>query len=269
MSIALAADAAGHSISAVVGRTLATAEPAAARVTATPYSIDATFPPGELMVIATRDDVIRAVAESIAGRIAPAAGSGAVHMSGLVPTTALSPLADAGYEVGTFHPLQTLPTADAGAARLKGAWAGITAGSLRDKLFELATSIGMTPFDVTDDNKALYHAAAAAAANFPLASLAMSSDLFADAGVPFAAARPLVEAIVANAFEMGPRAALTGPVARGDVETVARQMTAVAAAEPGWLGDFVASVTALARLAGNGPDFADMLQDWKRAEHGE
>lgn len=266
MSLALAAHAAGHTIGAVVGRSLGSAEPAAAEVAATPFGIDAEFPSGELMIIATRDDVIEQIAESIAGRIPPQPGAGAAHLSGLAPTSVLRSLRGAGYEVGALHPLQTLPTPQAGAAKLEGAWAGITGDTLRDRLVALAESIGMRPFDLADEEKALYHAAAAAAANFPLGSLALSFDLFQEAGVPFAAARPLVEAIVANAFELGPRAALTGPVARGDVATVSKQMDAVALAEPSWLGDFVDSVRLLARICGNGPQFEEMLEGWKRPE---
>lgn len=265
MALAHAALAAGHRIGSVVGRTLGSAEAPAAAVDAAAFGYDAEFPAGDILVIATRDDVIGDLAEAIAARIAPQPGSAAVHLSGLVPTAVLAPLAAVGYATGTFHPLQTLPTAEAGAARLAGAWAGITAGpELRPRLVELAESMGMHPFDIADDKKPLYHAAAAAAANFPLGSLAMSYDLFADADVPFAAARPLVEAIVANAFELGPRAALTGPVARGDVATVTTQMNAVAAAEPGWLPAFVAAVHELARLTGNGPLFTEALEAWKR-----
>ncbi len=269
MALAIAARRAGHDIVAVVGRTLGGTEPAAAKVNSTPFTLQAEFPSGDLLVLATRDDVLADVADSIAGRIPPRSGAGAVHVSGLVPSRVLAPLAAAGYLIGTFHPLQSLPTPQAGAARLAGAWVGVTAGELRPRLIELAESIGMHPFDITDDKKPLYHAAASAAANFPLASLALSSDLFADAGVPFRAAQPLVEAVVANAFEIGPRAALTGPVARGDVSTVAGQMTAVADAEPGWLGDFVAAVRTLARLSGNGPLFEEMLQEWRRGEQAE
>jgi predicted short-subunit dehydrogenase-like oxidoreductase (DUF2520 family) len=270
MAVAIAAANAGHRIGAIVGRNLSSAEAAAVEFEAAPFGIDGEFPAGELLVIATRDDVIGAIAESIAGRIDPGPESGAIHLSGLVPRNALEPLEAAGYQTGVFHPLQTLPNPHTGAARLPGAWVGITATSLRDRLAELAESMGMFPFDIADEDKALYHAAAAAAANFPLASLIMSRDLFAAAGVPFAAARPLVEAIVANAFELGPRAALTGPVARGDVGTVAVQMDAVARSEPTWLPEFVASVQTLARISGNGPLFDEMLAGWKRPrEDGE
>jgi predicted short-subunit dehydrogenase-like oxidoreductase (DUF2520 family) len=86
----------------------------------------------------------------------------------------------------------------------------------------------------------------------------MAADLFAAAGVPFAAARPLVEAVVGNAFDLGPRAALTGPVARGDRGTVAAQLQAVRAAAPEWAPAFAAWVGELARLTGREDEFADV-----------
>ena len=68
-----------------------------------------------------------------------------------------------------------------------------------------------------------------------------------------------MEAAVANAFEMGPRAALTGPVVRGDAATVSAQLDAVAAATPEWLEGFSAQVALLARIAGRGEEFVDVL----------
>ena len=76
---------------------------------------------------------------------------------------------------------------------------------LGDRLFALAASLGCHPFELVDEQKPLYHAAAAAAANFTLAALAISRRLFAAAGVDFAAAAPLIDAVVANAATMGRR----------------------------------------------------------------
>ncbi|MDQ3781396.1 MAG: DUF2520 domain-containing protein, partial [Actinomycetota bacterium] len=76
---------------------------------------------------------------------------------------------------------------------------------------------------------------------------------------------PLVEAAVANAFEMGPRAALTGPVVRGDAATVAAQLDAVAASTPEWLDGFVAQVALIARIAGRADEFAEVLAAGRRA----
>ena len=89
----------------------------------------------------------------------------------------------------------------------------------------------------------------------------MAEDLFGEAGVPWRAARPLVEAVVANAFDLGPRAALTGPVARGDVETVAAQLRAVDADLPQWRPAFARFVEALAKLAGRSEQFEAVLND--------
>ncbi len=214
LAIAVAVDAAGHRVVAVVGRDRRQAEQPARGLGAAALGPDEDLPPADLLMLATRDQAIAPVAAALATRCRDV--SAAVHVSGLTPVAALEPLAAAGCAVGSFHPLQTLPSPEAGAARLSGAWVAVTAEEpLRSSLHELATSIGARSFDLADDRKALYHAAAAAAANFPLLALTMASDLFDAAGVPFAAARPLVEAVVANAFDMGPRPALTGPVARG------------------------------------------------------
>jgi predicted short-subunit dehydrogenase-like oxidoreductase (DUF2520 family) len=258
MSLAIAAEAAGHEIVGIVGRTAESAQRGAEMVASAAYTIDDGLPGADLLVIATRDAAIEAVAAHLAGTLR---GVGAaVHVSGLTSLRALDALAGAGLVTGSFHPLQTLPTPEAGAARLAGSYVAVTAEPPLQKTLEsLARDLGATPFRLNDADKALYHAAAAAAANFPLAALTMAADMFAAAGVPWAAARPLVEAVVANAFELGPRAALTGPVARGDVGTVAGQLRAVDAAVPEWRATFARFVEALARLTGRSEQFASVL----------
>ncbi len=262
MSLAAAAQSAGHEIAGIVGKERAQAITAAEPLGAASFTTADELPPAELLIIATRDAAIAPVA----GELAPSAGAveAAVHVSGLTPVSALARLEQVGLDVGSFHPLQTLPTPEAGASRLGGAWVAVTADEpLRSRLHELAMSMGSRPFDLSESAKATYHAAAAAAANFPLVALIMASDLFAAAGVPFAAARPLVEAVVANAFDLGPRPALTGPVARGDVATVRGQLDAVARTAPEWVGTFSSFVLDVARLAGRGTDFEKLLADWE------
>lgn len=261
LALAIAAARAKHDIVAVVGRDVDHAWPAAAALSAEALAITDHLPSADVLVVAVRDDAISEVAATLASAMEEPPVPLAVHLSGLVPVAALEPLADLGIETAGFHPLQTLPAPELGAARLEGAWIGVTAsGPGRGALEALADSLGAHPFAIGDDAKPRYHAAAAAAANFPLAALTMAADLFAAAGVPFAAAKPLVEAVVANAFELGPRAALTGPVARGDVATVQSQLQAVAEAAPEWTQSFVAFVAALARISGREPDFAGILE---------
>ncbi len=258
MSLAIAAAAAEHDVVAVVGRSFDSAERGADIVGATPLTVNDPIPESDLMLVATRDAAIEPVAARLARHPVPVPA--AVHLSGLTPVSALAPLADQGIAIGSFHPLQTLPSPEAGAARLAGSFIAITAGpGLQDTLEFFADSLGATPFSLDDPAKPIYHAAAAAAANFPLAAFAMAADLFKEAGVPWDVARPLVEAVVANAFELGPRAALTGPVARGDSETVAAQLEAVASASPEWQVAFARFVDLLASLTGRADQFAAVL----------
>lgn len=258
MALALAARSSGHHIDGVVGRTRDHAGAAARDLEAPAFAVDETLPGSDLAIIAVRDDAIEPVAAVLASR-SPAYRS-AVHLSGLVGVDSLSALRAAGVAVGAFHPLQTLPTPEIGAKRLPGAAVAVTAQpELAAELHEFAASLGASSFDLEDDAKATYHAAAAAAANFPVVALAMARDLFAAAGVDFTVARPLVDAIVANSFELGPRAALTGPVARGDVATVAAQLEAVRASAPEWERAFRSLVDELARLSGRRELFEDLI----------
>ena len=260
MSLAIAAANAGHEVIAVVGRTSESAQRGAVMVGAAPLTLDDALPEADLLILATRDGAIASVAGQLAGGSLPIGA--AVHLSGLSPVRALASLAERGLDIGSFHPLQTLPNPEAGSARLHGAHIGITAQSpLRERLEDLARSLGSTPFNLDDADKPVYHAAAAAAANFPLAALAMAADLFESAGVPWDAARPLVDAVVANAFELGPRAALTGPVARGDAQTVAAQLSAVASSNPEWKVAFARFVESLAALTGRTEQFAAVLNN--------
>ena len=256
-ALALAMQRAGHDVVAVAGRDPAQAEDAAAMLRAEPRSIGEPLPAADVVLIAVRDGAIAEVAAVLAPTVGDAGG--VVHISGATPVGALDPIAATGIPTGSFHPLQTLPDPETGADRLGTAWVAVTAPSpLRETLHELAASFGGRAFDLDGDQKATYHAAAAAASNFPVAALAVSHDLFVAAGVPFEAAAPLVDAIVANAFELGPHAALTGPVARGDSETVAAQLAAVAVETPEWERAYRAFVTATADVAGTADEFEDL-----------
>ena len=247
LSLALALAGGGHDIVAVVARDLAAAEKAATATGAEVYAIDASLPACDLLVIAVRDDAIADVAAAVDSQAAAA-----VHLSGLAGLDVLDPLAASGVPVGSFHPLQTLPSPEVGATRIAGAWVAVDASTddLRAELRVIAESIGATPFDLSPEARAAYHAAAAAAANFPLAALAMAHDLFVAAGVPFEAAQPLTTTVVDNAFAMGPREALTGPVARGDAGTVAAQLDAVKRFAPEWEQAFRRFVDVLAEMTG-------------------
>src|SRR4051812_316340 len=179
-------------------------------------------PDGDAILLCVPDAEIPAAAATVAGA-APYVG----HTSGATP---LSALEGAGAQVFGLHPLQTI-TGDG--AELRGCGAAI-AGSSPEALElarTLAVRLGMTPFEVLDDQRAAYHAAASIASNY-LVTLEWAAEQLAEqAGIdaPFG---PLVRTTADNVLALGPRTALTGPIARGDEHTVAAQRAAVSEAAP-------------------------------------
>jgi len=111
---------------------------------------------------------------------------------------------------------------------LAGSWCAID-GSPRVE--HLALTLGTRPFRIDPADRVGYHAAACVASNHLVALLGQVERLAANAGVPFEAFLPLVRRTVDNVADLGPAAALTGPVARGDDETVARHIDALPADE--------------------------------------
>lgn len=217
----MASTAAGHEVVALVGR-----ENGGHRDSLGPsVTLDEALPSADLLLICVRDDQVEGVVDSLVGREdLPAV---VAHVSGFLPTTILHPLADQGVSVGGFHPLQTLPDAETGARSLKGAHVGIGGDELaHDTLTHLALSLGLGPFDLDDQVRPLYHAAAAASANFVVTALTTAADLFAAARIDASVAMPLVDRVVRNVFERGGRSVLTGPIARGDTETVVGHLVA-------------------------------------------
>ena len=125
-----------------------------------------------------------------------------------------------------MHPLVALPDAERGAALLRsGVWFA-TAGDVL--ISELVAELNGHEFTIADENRASYHAAAAIASNHLVAVLGQAERVGAVAGVPFEALMALVRATVDNVVELGPAAALTGPAARGDDDTIERHRAALA-----------------------------------------
>jgi predicted short-subunit dehydrogenase-like oxidoreductase (DUF2520 family) len=167
------------------------------------------------------------------------------HCSG---ATGLAVLA--GHEAFALHPLMTVP-AGAPPTVFAGAGAAIDGSTPRALAAAgaLARAVGMTPTRVADADRAAYHAAASIAANFLVTLEGAAERLAATAGVDRALLAPLVRAAVDNWAERGAAAALTGPIARGDEATVARQRAAVQERTPELLALFDALAAATRELA--------------------
>jgi predicted short-subunit dehydrogenase-like oxidoreductase (DUF2520 family) len=140
------------------------------------------------------------------------------HVSGATPLRALEP------HTRRFgmHPLQTF-TRSRGAEQLDGAWAAITAESDagREHGRELARTLGLRPFDLGEASRPVYHAGAAIASNYLVTLHRAASRLFEAAGAPPEALTPLMLRTIENDFD------LTGPIARGDWETVGAHVRAI------------------------------------------
>ena len=162
-------------------------------------------------------------------------GPWVAHVSGGTPLTALAP----HRRRFSLHPLQTF-THDRSAEQLDDAWAAVTGEG--DEALAVATSLaevlGLRPVVVADEHRALYHAGAAIASNYLVTLRRAAGELLAKADVPPEALDPLMRRVIENGFQ------LTGPIERGDWETVERHRAAIAEHAP----DLLEAYDALARL---------------------
>jgi predicted short-subunit dehydrogenase-like oxidoreductase (DUF2520 family) len=186
---------------------------------------------GELVLLCVPDAAIAEVAQ----RIEP--GSWVAHVSGATSLASLDP-----HELRfSMHPLQTF-TRRRGPEQLDGAFAAVTGESdaARDRGFWLADTLGLRPFVLADEARPLYHAGAAIASNYLVTLHRVASELLAAAGAPPEALVPLMRRTIDNGFE------LTGPIERGDWQTVETHRRAIRSAAPELepMYDVLAEVTA-------------------------
>lgn len=175
--------------------------------------------------ITVPDGVVAELAHALAGRGKAPEGCVAYHTSGALSADPLAPLHALGFSVGSMHPLQSIADPVSAASRLPGSYFAISGEAealttARRLLFHL----GARSITVPTTRRPLYHAAAVMASNHLLVVLAVARRLLVQAGAPadeaLDALIPLARGTVENLAELGLVNALTGPVARGDLETV-------------------------------------------------
>jgi predicted short-subunit dehydrogenase-like oxidoreductase (DUF2520 family) len=209
----------------------------------------------ELVLIATPDDAISAVAAELAAERAITRDQVVLHLSGLLDRNALAALEESGAGCGSFHPLQSVAEPATAAERLKGAFVGIE-GDERALITaeRLANTLRMIPVRIPAEAKPAYHAAAAFVANYTVALVGVAERLARAAGVaPDIAARiylPLLGGAVANLTSLGPAASLTGAVRRGDVQTIQCHLEALSPEDRKLYRTVGRAAVALAREAG-------------------
>ena len=180
-----------------------------------------------------------AIAE-VAGSIEPVEGTVVAHCAGSLGLDAL----DGHPRRAVVHPLVSLPSSEVGAERLDGAWFGISGDPFAA---ELVAVLGGRAVEVADGDRAAYHAAAVVASNHLVALLGQVERIAAGIDVPLEAFLALSAGSLDNVAALGPAAALTGPVARGDWSTVQRHLDAL---DPSERETYLAMARAAARLAG-------------------
>jgi predicted short-subunit dehydrogenase-like oxidoreductase (DUF2520 family) len=179
---------------------------------------------------------------SAAAAIAPGPLVG--HCSGATGLDVLAP-----HEGFGLHPLMTVTRSGADFAGVGCAVAGTSPRALA-AAHGLAERLGMRAAELAEEDRAAYHAAASIASNYLVALEGAAEELLATTGVPRELLVPLVRASVEAWAAEGPERALTGPIARGDEATVARQRGAVADRTPGFLPAWDALAGVTRELAG-------------------
>jgi predicted short-subunit dehydrogenase-like oxidoreductase (DUF2520 family) len=174
----------------------------------------------DLLVLAVPDG---AVAE-VAGAIEPDSETVVAHLAG---SLTLDVLADHPRRA-SFHPLVPIPSGPAGAMRLRGATFAV-AGD--DRVRDVVAALGGAAISVPEEHRVAYHAAAVVASNHIVGLLGQVERIAATADVPVSAYLDLARATIDNVAELGPAAALTGPVVRGDQATIDAHLAALSAAE--------------------------------------
>ena len=205
----------------------------------------------DLVLLAVPDDVLAGLAAGLAATGAVRPGQFIVHPAGRYGVAVLAPLTAAGALPLALHPAMTFTGTSLDLVRLDGAPFGVTTlPELRPAAEALVVEMGGDPIWVAEDSRVLYHAAQVAGANHLVTLVVQASELARAAGIddPARLLGPLLAAALDNALRDG-ASALTGPVVRGDVETVRAHVAAIGDQVPDVLATYLAMARATADLA--------------------
>ncbi|MDN0075526.1 DUF2520 domain-containing protein [Crenobacter sp. SG2303] len=189
----------------------------------------AALPAADYTLLSVPDGAIAGLAEVLACEARFEANALVFHASGAGELDLLAPLAECGIAVGCLHPAYSF----AEPARAVAGFVGTPCALDGDevvcaRLAALATAIGGRPFRLAAGGKAAYHAALSVASNYLVTLTELAGQLARQAGVPdenvAGLIGPLMRQTLENALMLGPAAALTGPIVRGDAGTVARHL---------------------------------------------
>ncbi|MGN2392290.1 Rossmann-like and DUF2520 domain-containing protein [Pelomicrobium sp. G1] len=197
-----------------------------------------TMSPADLWLVATTDGAIVPACRRLAQARKLRPGDIVFHPSGSLPSSECAFLREQGAAVASVHPVKTVPDPKAAVATFAGTYCAMEGDAAALSVLRPAfEAIGGRVFHVETTYKVIYHAASVFACNYLTALMEVALSCYEKAGLPreqaLKVAEPLTRETVENLFRLGPVEALTGPVARGDVATVERQLQALAS----WRGE--------------------------------
>jgi len=191
----------------------------------------------EFVFITTPDDIIARVAAQVNWHT----GQSVIHCSGACSTDVLKPAKERGATVGSFHPCQTFASIDQAVENLPGSTFAIEAEEpLLSVLKEMATALRGSWLELKAEDKALYHASASIACNYFYTIVKLAADLWQNFDKSTAEATqaflPILRGSVNNIANVGLPGCLTGPIARGDLDTIRKHLDALEKKAPSIVG---------------------------------
>ena len=250
--LAAALREAGHHIVAVAGESDASRTRVETLLPGVPVrKPSAVARAADILLLTVPDDALSNVAAMLSASGAIQPDQLVVHTSGRHGTDVLLPAQDRGARIAALHPAMTFTGTDVDLGRLPATMFGCTGGEdVREEVEALVGDLRGRPVWVEERQRVLYHAALAHGANHLVTLVNQATDLLRAAGVadPAALARPLLEAALDNALSYGD-AALTGPIVRGDVQTVRAHLRTLAGASLETMESYVAMGRATANHA--------------------
>ena len=239
-AIGVLAAQAGYSVAAVGGRHKERTAQAAQRIgkNVCACTMSQAAKSANLVFVTVSDDAIEQVCNEIANQNAFNQNSIVIHCSGALSSDILSTARNNRQcFVASMHPLQTFPTVDCAVEKLKGTYCFYEGDEEGFAVIEnLAKRIGLQPVQINSSSKIFYHTAAVFACNYLVALMDAAMKLAQlaqiDSSIAWSAFEPLVVSTIKNISEVGSAQALTGPIARGDIETIAGHIEKLELVEP-------------------------------------
>lgn len=195
------------------------------------------MPPSSLWLVGCGDEAIPQVVQTLLSNAKFDSSAVVFHCSGVLSSQELAPLRERGCHVASVHPIRSFADTTLATDNFSGTFCGVEGDSDGVAVVRyLFSRVGGEVFHIPTESKLVLHAGHVFASNYLVALLKVARDLYAAAGIPedlsWCLMEPLVRGTVDNVAQLGPIAALTGPIARGEGSVVERQLNLVREISP-------------------------------------